>query len=181
MGRDPVGPPRQPAGQNTKQDGGEEPTELVKPYIPAVPPEQADSRSQLAQGSQGPDDGRRQQTPQRAAAPSPDTSRPSETAPGGTFEDEKVTSAVLNMAAGIPTVVKVKICYSQPLDEWSAILYDDIGSRFDLKQFHWNRDTDQLDPFLAVERIPKRALAEHISKREPGTACQVYEPPFRPR
>lgn len=82
-----------------------------------------------------------------------------------------------NMAKAFPGVKKIKICYEVESDEWWVILYQDIGTAIDLKQFVWNRENQVLEPFLVLKQIPRTQLQEHLSKKEKGRACETRDAP----
>ena len=92
------------------------------------------------------------------------------------WEDQKVKIAALDLAKSKPSVAKIKICYDARHDEWWVILYDRLGGEIDLKQFVWNRETDTLDPFLVMKRIPEGKLEEHAVREEKDKACEAFDP-----
>jgi hypothetical protein len=98
------------------------------------------------------------------------------------WEDHRVRRAALDLAGKHPGVAKVKICYSVREDDWWIILYQEVGSVVELKQFIWKRDQPELEPYLVLERIPKHRLQDHLSRSDPNKACEVLDSaPSAPR
>jgi len=81
------------------------------------------------------------------------------------------------MAKASPEVKKIKICYAVKQHEWWVILYERGQGFFELKQYIWNKESEKLDPFLVVKRIPEARLQQHLTEEEPGKACEILEPP----
>ena len=92
------------------------------------------------------------------------------------WEDQKVKRAATDILRKYPSVKKVKICYAVKDDEWWVILYDDVGTHYELRQFIWDRDQGRLRPFLVLKRIAKNQLQEHLAASEPDRACEVLNP-----
>ena len=157
---------------------------LIKPYIPAKPgasgvsraegtPQQGDVRSPLpshtggSTGSSG--------APERAGSAAP--------APQGTsevrtqWESQKVKAAAIKKAKTIPTVIKIKVWYAADSDEWWVTLYDDRGTLIDLKQFTWNREKLELEPYLVLKQIPRSQLEQHLTRQIPGRAFEILDYP----
>ncbi|MFH1117297.1 MAG: hypothetical protein V1792_25545 [Pseudomonadota bacterium] len=92
------------------------------------------------------------------------------------WEDQKVKRAAMQMLNKYPGAKKVKICYAVKDDEWWVILYDDLDTHFELRQFTWDRDQGRLQPFLVLKRISKNQLRDHLASSEPDRACEVLDP-----
>ena len=93
------------------------------------------------------------------------------------WEDQKVREAAIEMAKASPLVRQIKICYAVKAHEWWVILYEQGDGFIELKQFIYNKESEKLDPFLVVKRIPTTRLQQHLSEEEPGKACEIVEPP----
>lgn len=93
------------------------------------------------------------------------------------WEDQKVRDAAVVMAKASPEVKKIKICYAVKQHEWWVILYEQGQGFFELKQYIWNKESEKLDPFLVVKRIPAARFQQHLTEEEPGKACEILEPP----
>lgn len=93
------------------------------------------------------------------------------------WEDQQVKKLALDMAAKTPGVRKIQVCFALKTDEWMIILYVEDGSEYELKQFFWNKDKTELEPYRVFERIPKQRLEERLSKSEPDKACETFDPP----
>lgn len=92
------------------------------------------------------------------------------------WEDQKVKRSAMQMLKKYPTVKKVKICYAVKDDEWWVILYDDLDTHYELRQFTWDRDQGRLRPFLVLKRLARNQLQEHLTASEPDRACEVLNP-----
>jgi hypothetical protein len=92
------------------------------------------------------------------------------------WEDQKVRDAAVVMAKASPGVEKIKICYAVKQHEWWVILYERGQGFFELKQYIWNKESEKLEPFLVVKRIPAARLQQHLTEEEPGRACEILEP-----
>lgn len=79
------------------------------------------------------------------------------------------------MAHEFQGIKKGKICYSVKTDEWWVVLYEDIGSLYDVKQYTWNRDQEKLEQFLVLKKIGKNRLQEDINERESDKACEPLD------
>ena len=163
---------------------------LIKPYIPGEEP----ARSVQESSRTGPEPPRASQEPPRMSQepprpavepPSAQTTppaRPPVPATGGTrtqWEDQKVKNAALEVAKEIPSAKKIKICYIAAQDEWLVIVYDDIGTAIDVKQYFWDREREILKPFLLLKHIAHDRLEREAREKEPGKACEVLDPPAR--
>ncbi len=93
------------------------------------------------------------------------------------WEDEKVKSLALDLAKGSSTGSKMKICYAIKRDEWWVILYENMGSAFEVKQYSWNREQNKLEPFLVYKTLPHDKIQEQLNSPEPDRACEVVETP----
>lgn len=93
------------------------------------------------------------------------------------WEDQKVREAAVEMAKASPEVKKIKICYAVKEHEWWVVLYERGEGYFELKQFIWNKESERLEPYLVVKRIPAARLQQHLTEEEPGKACEVMELP----
>lgn len=91
------------------------------------------------------------------------------------WEDQKVKQAALELAHEFQGIKKGKICYSVKTDEWWVVLYEDIGSLYDVKQYTWNRDQEKLEQFLVLKKIGKNRLQEDINERESDKACEPLD------
>src|SRR5271157_2799402 len=97
------------------------------------------------------------------------------------WEDQKVRDAAVVMAKASPEVKKIKICYAVKQHEWWVILYEQGQGFFELKQYIWNKESEKLEPFLVLKRIPAARLQQHLTEEEPGKACEILEfPPTGP-
>ncbi len=159
-------PPDQPGGY-TRQVGADQGSSgLIKPAIPPDSQEAADPNSVAsANRPAGPGD----QTP---------AAGPANLSQAAGWEDQKVKNAAFEMARSIPSVTKIQVCYALEDDEWWVILYDDLGSAIDVKQFVWNREQELLEPFLVINRIPRGSLDLHLTRRTPDRACQILDRPL---
>lgn len=156
---------------------------LIKPYIPATPgasdetqpegpPQAGDFRSPSP--SQGGMTGLgRRSGPAGSSSPSPAAT--SEVR--NQWESQKVKAAAIKLAKTIPTVIKIKVCYAVENDEWWVILYDDHGPLIDLKQYTWNREKLELQPFLVLKQISKNQLERHLTRKTSGRACEILDYP----
>jgi hypothetical protein len=95
------------------------------------------------------------------------------------WEDQKVRNAAVEMAKASPLVEQIKICYSVREHEWWVVLYERGDGFIELKQYIFNYDSEQLEPFLVVKRIPPARLQQHLYEEEPGKACEIIEPPSK--
>ncbi|MGO9569875.1 MAG: hypothetical protein ACLP5H_20280 [Desulfomonilaceae bacterium] len=95
------------------------------------------------------------------------------------WEDQKVRDAAVEMAKASPEVKKIKICYAVKEHEWWVIFYERGEGIFELKQYIWNKESEKLEPFLVLKRIPAARLQQHLTEEEPGRACEIMEPPSR--
>jgi hypothetical protein len=95
-------------------------------------------------------------------------------------EADLIKKASLDIAKGIETVTKIKICYVKNQDEWWVTLYDDLGPIIDMKQYVWDRDTETLRPFLVLKRISKNRLDSDINSLAADRICEVMDPPRKP-
>jgi hypothetical protein len=88
-------------------------------------------------------------------------------------EDEagQVKAAALELAKILGNIKKAKICYAGKDKEWWAIYYQDIESAIDVRQFFWNSDTEKLEPFLVLKRIPQAKMDSDFKKEETGKTC----------
>lgn len=93
------------------------------------------------------------------------------------WEDQKVRDAAVEMAKASPEVKKIKICYAVKEHEWWVILYERGEGFFELKQFIWNKESERLEPYLVLKRIPAARLQQHLTEEDPGKACEVMELP----
>jgi hypothetical protein len=93
------------------------------------------------------------------------------------WEDQKVRDAAVVIAKASPEVQKIKICYAVKQHEWWVILYERGQGFFELKQYIWNKETEKLEPYLVLKRIPATRLQQHLTEEEPGKACEILEPP----
>lgn len=134
--------------------------ELVKPSIPS------DTRKKSAETGD---------SPEKAGSSAFVVSRriigkkPKKPAP----KDERLLDAAIEAAKELVAVEKMKLCYKLKEDEWWVSIYVDIRNRIDVKQFIWNRELENLEPFLVLKRIPKSKLASELNKAEPGSICEV--------
>lgn len=71
---------------------------------------------------------------------------------------------------------KYMICHDEIKDEWSLTVFDDIGNVLDVKQYYWNMETEKMEPFLVLNRIPKSHLKDELSKKGLGKNCSTYQP-----
>lgn len=94
-------------------------------------------------------------------------------------EQELVKRASLEIAKGIETVKKIRICHFKNQDEWWVTLYDDLGAIIDLKQYVWDRDTETLRPFLVLKRISKNRLESELNSKTPDQTCENLDPPVK--
>ncbi len=96
---------------------------------------------------------------------------------GREWEDQKVKQIALDLAAKTPGVKKIKVCLAFKNDEWLIVLYKDVGSAYELKQYFWRKDQPEPEDYLVFERVPKDRLEEHLSKAEPDKVCETLDPP----
>ncbi len=115
-----------------------------------------------------------QQTPPRPSPPNPVPPDQGELA----SVDPDVRKAALEKAAGLSAVEYMKICHSADKDEWSVILYDNIGLFIDVKQYDWNKEKRKLERVLALKQIMHSKLEANLRKKEGGKTCEVF---YRPR
>ena len=69
--------------------------------------------------------------------------------------------AAIEEAKELVAVEKMKLCYKLKEDEWWVSIYVDIRDRIDVKQFIWNRELENLEPFL----VPKEDSEEQAGLR----------------
>lgn len=144
---------------------GEKSASLIKPEIRS---EDAQSPARRDQSNGGPP--RKPAVEMGPKAESPGASK-------GEREDQQVKKAALEMAKAFASVVKIRICHAVDGDQWWVTLYDDTGTAIDLKQYTWNRQSEKLDPYLVLKRIPRSQLYADIARKKQGTACEVIDPP----
>ena len=94
-------------------------------------------------------------------------------------EPELIKRASLEIAKGIETVKKIRICHAKNQDEWWVTIYDDLGPVIDVKQYVWDRDTETLKPFLVLKRISKNKLEAELSSKVPDRTCENIDPPVK--
>lgn len=94
-------------------------------------------------------------------------------------EDEaaRVRTAALDLARTVGQIARMKVCYSKKDKEWWAILYEDLGSSVDVKQFIWSAEGEKFEPFLVMKRIPKAKLDAEAKKDEIDKTCTLVDPP----
>lgn len=163
---------------------------LVKPVIPPETSSKIELEDTLASTPQ--EDAPQKSAPEKrpappaAAAPSgaPAGAQPTDAKPEPEtkprtkqWEDEKIKTVALNLAATSAAVVRIKVCYYVKHDEWWVIAYEDTGGPIELKQYIWNRDQEKLEPFLVLKTIARDRLEEHVKASEPDKACEVIPLP----
>lgn len=89
----------------------------------------------------------------------------------------QVKAAALDLSKSLGNIKKAKVCYATKDKEWWAVFYQDIESAIDVRQFFWNPDTEKLEPFLVLKRIPRDKLDPELKKDEPGKSCTVLTLP----
>ncbi len=100
-----------------------------------------------------------------------------ETKPEKPLSDEdKVKRAALEVIKGLSSPKKYMICHDEIKDEWSLTVFDDIGNVLDVKQYYWNMETEKMESFLVLNRIPKSHLKDELSKKGLGKNCSIYQP-----
>ncbi len=157
---------------------------LLKPVIPPEPELGSGAettrqvQSQIVQTKTLTDSPNSDQTPKRSGQ-SPETAsiEAEPKTPSKAWEDEKVKSLALDLAKGSSAGSKMKICYAIKRDEWWVILYENIGSAFEVKQYSWNREQNKLEPFLVYKTLPHDKIQEQLNSPEPDRACEVVETP----
>jgi len=94
-------------------------------------------------------------------------------------EDEaaRVKKAARDLASTVGQIKRMKVCYSKKDKEWWAILYEDMGSSVDVKQFIWSAESEKFEPFLVMKRIPKAKMDAEAKKDEIDKTCTVVDPP----
>jgi hypothetical protein len=91
-------------------------------------------------------------------------------------DEDKVKRAALEVIKGLSSPKKYMICHDEIKDEWSLTVFDDIGGVLDVKQYFWNMETEKLEPFLVLNRIPKSHLKDELSKKGLGKNCSTFQP-----
>lgn len=91
-------------------------------------------------------------------------------------DEQKVKNAAVELIKGMESPKKYLICHDEIQDEWSLTVFDDIGHVLDVKQFFWNAESDKMEPFLVLTRIPKGRLKYELSRRSTGKNCSSYDP-----
>ena len=100
-----------------------------------------------------------------------------ETKPEKPLSDEdKVKRAALEVIKELSSPKKYMICHDEIKDEWSLTVFDDIGNVLDVKRSFWNMETEKMEPFLVLNRIPKSHLKDELSKKGLGKNCSIYQP-----
>lgn len=100
-----------------------------------------------------------------------------ETKPNQSLSDEdRVKKAALQVIKELASPQKYLICHDEIKDEWSLTVFDDIGHILDVKQYYWNMETEKMEPFLVLNRIPKSHLNDELSKKSLGKNCKTYRP-----
>ncbi len=130
----------------------------------AVPPDPKDQPSEWVQGTKRPARVEAEQASHQSA-------QPLET-------QAKVRAAALKVAKDLESAVKMKICRFVKEDEWWVMIYDDVGPVIDIKQFVWDSEMEQLEPYLVVKKIAKTRLDAHLKTREAGKECTIVSPPW---
>jgi hypothetical protein len=97
-----------------------------------------------------------------------------------TIKLTRVKKATLDMPKNIYTSKKMQIWHTEPSDEWSATLLDEIGTMMDLKQYVWEPDSETLTPFLTLEMIAKWRLDHHFALKKQDKTCQTMTPSPKP-
>lgn len=143
---------------------------LIRPVIPHEPAGEKGASNPGGQRSSGTD--QRVGPPQLSAVPEPREPRK-----GREWEDQKVKQVALDLAAKAAGVKKIKVCLAFKNDEWLIVLYKDVGSAYELKQYFWSKDRPEPEAYLVFERVPKSRLEEHLSKTDPDKACETLDPP----
>lgn len=92
-------------------------------------------------------------------------------------EDEYVRTVAIKLADRHPAIDKMRICYNTEDSEWWIFLYQNTGAYYELKQYVWNINLDEPQPFLVVERVSKYRLKKHLYSKEPRRKCKVLDPP----
>ncbi len=164
---------------------------LIKPTIPqestgisqaAQTPEDASTRPEHAAQMPAATDNPFEEKPRPKDEPPkqyepPQPARSQNGPPKQEWEDQKVRDAAAELAKASPEVKKIKICYAVKEHEWWVILYERGEGFFELKQFIWNNESERLEPFLVLKRIPAARLQQHLTEEEPGKACEEMELP----
>jgi len=94
-------------------------------------------------------------------------------------EDEaaRVKTAARELAGNVGQIARMKVCYSKKDKEWWAVLYEDLGSSVDVRQFIWSPEGEKFEPFLVMKRIPKGKLDAEAKKDEIDKTCTGLDPP----
>ena len=174
--------PTVPQGSQAQGYGQQSQKGLIKPYIPGSPGapdasrqtglgEATDLRPQSATKGERTNPG----VPAQAGSLPPASNGTSQGR--NQWESQKVKAAAIKMAKTIPSIVKIKVCYAVENDEWWVTLYDDHGPLIDLKQFTWNREKLDLEPFLVLRQISKGQLEHDLTQKTSGRACEILDYP----
>ena len=91
-------------------------------------------------------------------------------------DEDKVKRAALEVIKELSSPKKYMICHDEIKDEWSLTVFDDIGNVLDVKRYYWNMETEKMEPFLVLNRIPKSHLKDELSKKGLGKNCSTYQP-----
>jgi hypothetical protein len=169
-----------PAGRNVASQALAAPRSrgLIRPVIPHESAGEKDSSVPGGQPSSGSDGPAGTSTAPVAGSQQPNAVPDArESRKRREWEDQKVKQIALDLAAKTPGVKKIKVCLAFKNDEWLIVLYKDVGSAYELKQYFWSKDRPEPEAYLVFERVPKSRLAEHLSKTDPDRACETLDPP----
>lgn len=86
-------------------------------------------------------------------------------------EADQVKAAALEKAKDLGNIKKAKVCYASKDKEWWVVFYQDTDSAIDVRQFFWHPETERLEPFLVLKRIPRDKMESDFKKDEPGKTC----------
>ncbi len=155
----------------------------VKPYEKGKPPDKKDAireawlaGRQLSSEKDKKSGSKKDQNQSPRKSLSKDTDS-RETKPEKPLSDEdKVKRAALEIIKETESPKKYMICHDEIKDEWSLVVFDDIGNVLDVKQYFWNMETQKMERFLVLNRIPKSHLKDELSKKSLGKNCSTYQP-----
>jgi hypothetical protein len=88
-------------------------------------------------------------------------------------EQGRVERAARELAADQHNLLKVSICFVPRFQEWWVVLYEDLGHSVEVKKYTWNFETEKLERFLVLERVPHSKLNEEDSVPVKGGTCQA--------
>lgn len=94
-------------------------------------------------------------------------------------EQERVEKAGRALAAREGDIRKLVLCYVARTEEWWIVLYADLGHIVDVRKYVWNPESEKLERFLVIDRIPHSRLNDEETPPVKGGTCTSLAVPTR--